>query len=57
MFWRDNCRLDPRGGEADQLRPQAVGGRPDGTADGQGATLPEPGAKPNESGKANGAAA
>ena len=43
--------------DGDRLAPQAVGGRPEGTGDGQGDTLPAPGAPTNGSGKANGAAA
>lgn len=41
-----------RGGDADRLQPQAVGGRPDGVADGQGDQLPAPGAPLNGSGRA-----
>jgi HK97 family phage portal protein len=41
---RGEIGLDPRGGEADELRPQAVGGRPPQTGDGQGDSLPAPGA-------------
>ena len=33
---RAEIGLDPRGGEASELRPQAVGGRPDGVGDGEG---------------------
>jgi hypothetical protein len=40
--------------DGDKLQPQAVGGRPDGTGDGEGDQLPEPGARPNGSGKVNG---
>ncbi len=43
--------------DGDKLQPQAVGGRPQDTSDGQGDQLPEPGAPMNGSGKANGAAA
>jgi HK97 family phage portal protein len=41
--------------DGDKLVAQATGGRPPGT--GEGDALPEPGAKPNGSGKANGAGA
>ncbi len=43
--------------DGDKLVAQATGGRPPGTGDGEGDALPEPGAKPNGSGKANGAEA
>jgi HK97 family phage portal protein len=46
-----------RGGDADKLVAQATGGRPQGTGDGEGDAIPQPGALPNGSGKANGAAA
>lgn len=47
-----------RGGKAGELQPQAVGGRPQNTGDGEGDTLPAPGAPTNGTGKpANGAAA
>jgi HK97 family phage portal protein len=46
-----------RGGDADKLQPQAVGGRPADTGDGEGEGLPAPGAHPNGSGKGNGSAA
>ena len=52
---REELGYNRRGGEADQLRPQAIGGRPDGVADGQGEQLPQPGAPTNGSGR-NGAA-
>lgn len=42
--------------EGDRLMPQAVGGRPPGTADGEGERLPAPGAPTNGSGRGNGAA-
>jgi HK97 family phage portal protein len=41
--------------DGDRLQPQAVGGRPEGTGDGEGDALPAPGAPTNGSGKANGA--
>ena len=44
----------PDGG---RLTPHAVGRRPVGNGDGEGHTLPAPGARPNGSGKPNGAAA
>jgi HK97 family phage portal protein len=44
--------LDPRGGAADELQAQAIGGRPDGTGEGTGDTLSPPGGRLN--GKANG---
>jgi phage portal protein BeeE len=40
---RVEANLDPRGGDADRLQAQAVGGRPGGTADGAGDALPAPG--------------
>jgi len=40
---RAEIGLDPRGGEANSLRPQAVGDRPDGAGDGEGDT-PRPSA-------------
>jgi hypothetical protein len=48
---RAGIGFDPRGGEANELRRQAVGGRPPGTGDGDGDNLPPPGgsAKPNGS--------
>jgi HK97 family phage portal protein len=46
-----------RGGDADKLQPQAVGGRPQDTGDGEGDALPAPGAPLNGSSKANGATA
>ena len=52
---REELGYNRRGGEADQLRPQAIGGRPDGVADGEGSTLPAPGALTNGTGR-NGAA-
>jgi hypothetical protein len=52
---RAEIGLDPRGGAADELRPQAVGGRPDRVGDGEGDNLPPPGAKPNGSTRPNGA--
>jgi HK97 family phage portal protein len=52
---RIDIGLNPRGGDADALMPQAVGGRPQGTQDGEGDQLPQPGALPNGSGR-NGAA-
>lgn len=47
--------LDPRGGEADQLQAQSVGGRPGGTDQGAGDALPPLGPT-NGSGRPNGAA-
>ena len=46
---RPEIGFDPRGGEANELRPQAVGGRPPGTGDGD--NLPPAGgsARPNGS--------
>jgi hypothetical protein len=46
---RAEIGFDPRGGEANELRPQGVGGRPPGTGDGD--NLPPPGgsARPNGS--------
>ena len=38
--------------EGDKLVAQATGGRPPGTGDGEGDTLPQPGARPNGSGLA-----
>jgi HK97 family phage portal protein len=52
---REELGYNRRGGDADQLRPQAIGGRPDGVADGEGSTLPAPGAPTNGTGR-NGAA-
>ena len=52
---REELGYNRRGGEADQLRPQAIGGRPDGVADGEGQQLPTSGAPPNGAGR-NGAA-
>jgi HK97 family phage portal protein len=46
-----------RGGDADRLQPQAVGGRPQDVGTGEGDTLPAPGAPLNGSGKGNGATA
>jgi HK97 family phage portal protein len=46
-----------RGGEADKLQPQAVGGRPQDVGTGEGDQLPPPGAPVNGSGKPNGATA
>jgi HK97 family phage portal protein len=46
---RAEIGLDPRGGEANELRPQAVGGRPGGTGDGEGDSVPTPGGKLNGS--------
>ena len=43
--------------DGDVLQPQAVGGRPGGTGDGEGEGLPAPGAPTNGSGRVNGAAA
>jgi HK97 family phage portal protein len=43
--------------DGDRLAPQAVGGRPEGTGDGEGDALPPPGGAVNGGGKANGAAA
>jgi HK97 family phage portal protein len=43
--------------DGDRLQAQAIGGRPEGVGDGEGDALPEPGARPNGSGKANGAGA
>jgi hypothetical protein len=40
---RAELGYNPRGGAADTLRPQAVGGRPDGAGDGEGNSLPDPG--------------
>ena len=51
---RAEIGLNPRGGKADELQPQAIGGRPDGTGDGQGDSQPAPGGALNGSG--NGAA-
>jgi HK97 family phage portal protein len=43
--------------DGDKLVMQATGGRPEGTGDGEGASLPAPGARPtNGTGKGNGAA-
>jgi HK97 family phage portal protein len=42
--------------DGDRLVAQATGGRPLLTGDGEGEDLPEPGARPNGSGKASGAA-
>ena len=53
---REQLGMNPRP-EGDRLMPQAVGGRPVGTGDGEGDGLPAPGAPTNGSGKANGAAA
>jgi HK97 family phage portal protein len=53
---RHEIGLDPRGGDADKLMAQSVGGRPGGTEDGQGDSLPSPGAPLNGSGR-NGAVA
>ena len=53
---REQLGMNPRP-EGDKLMPQAVGGRPGGTGDGAGDDMPEPGAKPNGTGKANGAGA
>jgi HK97 family phage portal protein len=47
--------LDPRGGDADSLMPQAIGGRPGQTPDGAGDQLPQPGNNLNGSGRPNGA--
>ena len=52
---REELGYNRRGGEADQLRPQAIGGRPDGVADGEGSTLPALGAPPNGAGRNGGA--
>jgi hypothetical protein len=50
---RAEIGLDPRGGEANELRPQAVGGRPDGTGDGEGDTPPKlNGSRPPANGNA-----
>lgn len=46
-----------RGGAAGELQPQAIGGRPQNVGDGQGDSLPEPGAPLNGGGKGNGATA
>ncbi len=50
---RQEAGLDPRGGDADRLMPQAVGGRPDGSGEGDG--LP-PMPKPNGAAQPNGRA-
>jgi HK97 family phage portal protein len=42
--------------DGDTLQAQAIGGRPEGTGDGEGDALPAPGAPTNGTGKANGAA-
>lgn len=44
-----------RGGEADELRPQAVGGRPQDVGDGEGDTPPSGPGRANGAGKPNGA--
>jgi HK97 family phage portal protein len=44
--------LDPRGGDADRLQAQAIGGRPEGAADGAGDAMPPPGG----AGRLNGSA-
>lgn len=59
---REELGYNRRGGAADELRPQAIGGRPDGVADGQslppagtgGEQLPQPAAPTNGSGPAPG---
>ena len=53
---REQLSLNPHP-DGDKLQPQAVGGRPPGTGDGEGDQLPAPGAPTNGSGKANGHAA
>lgn len=54
---RAEIGLDPRGGDADRLQAQSVGGRPGGAEDGQGDQLPSPGNKLNGSGmRPNGSA-
>jgi HK97 family phage portal protein len=56
---RAEIGLDPRGGDADKLQPQAVGGRPVGTGDGEGGDPPKlngnrpPGIRPNGNGAAH----
>jgi phage portal protein BeeE len=40
---RHELGWNPRGGDADKLQPQAVGGRPSDTPDGGGDTIPPPG--------------
>lgn len=51
---RHELGYNPRGGAADELRPQAVGGRPEGADEGQGATSDPGGSLSN--GLSNGAA-
>jgi hypothetical protein len=48
--------FNPPSGAADELMRQAVGGRADGAGDGEGSSLPQPGALLNGSGaRLNGA--
>ena len=51
---RHDLGLNPRP-DGDKLVAQATGGRPGGTGDGEGDTLPAPGAPTNGSGRPNGA--
>jgi HK97 family phage portal protein len=48
---REQLGMNPHP-EGNRLMPQAIGGRPGGTGDGEGDDLPEPGAPTNGSGKA-----
>jgi HK97 family phage portal protein len=54
---RREAGLDPRGGDADRLQPQAVGGRPGGVGDGQGHATPPPESMNGSGRRPNGAAA
>ena len=47
---REQLGMNPRP-EGDVLQPQAVGGRPGGTGDGEGDALPEPGVPSDGSGR------
>jgi hypothetical protein len=53
---REQLGMNPRP-EGDKLMPQAVGGRPGGTGDGEGDDQRQPGAPTNGTGRTNGAAA